>query len=703
MRFLYRLTPASLLLLASLYPAGAQSTAGVGFDPTPVDIPHVAKSAPRPVMGMDLLSIRDVEGVAISPDGKYVAFILGQAVYENNSERSGLFVVGTAPGSTARSLGTAGVPHWDRINQWVEEAPIWSLDSRYITYRTRMRNEDTWQVWRWDLGGGDPIRLTHVTGNVRSYQWSPEGTSLVLNVETLVDPSEREELSRKGILYDGSILAWQQLPLVDEVLATRHLEKQTWIHDLGSGEERKPTEQEQERSGPWVSDLPDPVKDRIGDSSKIEDAKVSPDGRKVAYRYEFEKPGQPQSFGYHLFLKPVRGGTPIDLTPDAYYVGQYWWSPDGGQIYYSMDPGNGHASTLMVAGVTGGAPHSALRSADPVGEFSMDASGRLLACTRENNTTPQQIALADVSSGAVETLVDPNPEFQNIELSPGVRMERTTQYGEAWFGQLVKPLDYQAGKRYPLIITTYRSGDYFQLGASGNENPIQVYAAHGFVVLAFDIEQLRTWRRGDFNDHLLDWASPVAGMEMAIDELSQKGIIDRGRVGIGGYSHGMDIVGYALTHTNLFRAASGGSVYDPYFYYMSGKVWQNQFANWGLGGWPEGKAKQRWEELASSLRADKIHAALLNNESDSEYVVDLSLQTSLEQLGKPVEMFIYPNELHRKNQPMHRLEIYERNLDWFRFWLEGEEDPSPDKVEQYERWRGLRKLQEQNQSNAPAN
>jgi hypothetical protein len=39
-----------------------------------------------------------------------------------------------------------------------------------------------------------------------------------------------------------------------------------------------------------------------------------------------------------------------------------------------------------------------------------------------------------------------------------------------------------------------------------------------------------------------------------------------------------------------------------------------------------------------------------------------------------------------------------RNLDWFRFWLKGEEDPDPAKAEQYARWRELRKLQEARQA-----
>jgi len=73
----------------------------------------------------------------------------------------------------------------------------------------------------------------------------------------------------------------------------------------------------------------------------------------------------------------------------------------------------------------------------------------------------------------------------------------------------------------------------------------------------------------------------------------------------------------------------------------------------------------------------------------------MALFTSLEKLHKPVELYIYTNELHIKNQPKHRYEIYERNVDWFRFWLQGYEDPDSAKAGQYVRWRELRKLQEE--------
>src|SRR5215213_1357773 len=78
-----------------------------GFDPAPVKIEPVTRIATlRPITSMDLLTLRDLKGMQISPDGKKVAFVVVQAVYDTNSYRSALFVVDTTPGSVPMNLGT---------------------------------------------------------------------------------------------------------------------------------------------------------------------------------------------------------------------------------------------------------------------------------------------------------------------------------------------------------------------------------------------------------------------------------------------------------------------------------------------------------------------------------------------------------------------------------------------------------------------
>ena len=59
-------------------------------------------------------------------------------------------------------------------------------------------------------------------------------------------------------------------------------------------------------------------------------------------------------------------------------------------------------------------------------------------------------------------------------------------------------------------------------------------------------------------------------------------------------------------------------------------------------------------------------------------------------------------EFRQKANPRLRLASESIHVDWFRFWLKGEEDTDPAKAEQYKRWRELRKLQEENDAKAKA-
>lgn len=63
---------------------------------------------------------------------------------------------------------------------------------------------------------------------------------------------------------------------------------------------------------------------------------------------------------------------------------------------------------------------------------------------------------------------------------------------------------------------------------------------------------------------------------------------------------------------------------------------------------------------------------------------------ALRRFGKPVEQVIYLCTTHIFSLPSHRKASLERNLDWFRFWLQNYEYPAPHKEEQYRRWRALK-------------
>jgi dipeptidyl aminopeptidase/acylaminoacyl peptidase len=689
----------TLVIAAGCVAANAQTEVkGVGFDSTPLELSDVQQAKARPVTSMDLLTIRDLHGVQISPDGKNVAFVVGQAIYETNSYKSGLFVVGTALGSIPISLGGAGPPRWDWLGDWIPEAPQWSPDSRYVAYR--LVTDGKWQVWKWNRDASHPTQLTHTPYDVQSFEWSPDGRRITFLVKKPVSKDAARRIEEHGILYDGTTTVFENKSVIAQQLERKPEETEIWVCDLASGQERQMSADERNQMEAWKQKLGEKVADfrvwAAGDFGNIVNPKVSPDAKKVIYRL-YDSPPVSGRRSQPLYLKTLDGGEAKQLTSGERPITDYWWGADSKQIYL-VQGGDGRSRDLSVASTDGGSPRRlSPRTSDFFDDYSVDSAATLAACVHENNTTPSEIAIIDLKSGEVRTLVNVNPQWKSLRTSSATRIEWVSSYGERGHGYLVKPLNYEEGHRYPLIVTTYRAGDNFLRGGGGDEYPIQVFAANGFAVLAWDEGySAAPPKDGDFDQAMLQYRWPLASLEAALKELEKMGIVDTKRTGLTGWSFGTEVTQFTISHSQLFQAAiaCGMGSSDPFFYYMAPKYWKQEFVKWGMGGWPEGEASKHWHEYSAALNARDIHAPLLSNASEDDFMFTFQLYTSLEQLRKPVEMFIYPYELHTKTQPKHRYEIYERNLDWFKFWLQNKEDSDSAKKGQYERWHGLRELHE---------
>ena len=94
--------------------------------------------------------------------------------------------------------------------------------------------------------------------------------------------------------------------------------------------------------------------------------------------------------------------------------------------------------------------------------------------------------------------------------------------------------------------------------------------------------------------------------------------------------------------------------------------------------------------MSAALNHDKIKAPVLMQFAEQEARNAIELYARLTNSPTPAEMYVYPDAEHFKTQPRHMYSVHQRNLDWFRFWLEGHEDSKPAKAGQYQRWRELR-------------
>ena len=164
------------------------------------------------------------------------------------------------------------------------------------------------------------------------------------------------------------------------------------------------------------------------------------------------------------------------------------------------------------------------------------------------------------------------------------------------------------------------------------------------------------------------------------------------RLGISGLSDGANTACYALIHApDVFAAASVASTtWNPILYYVAGPMFRPQLQWFGLKDPDSPGDTGQWRDLSIALNAETLRTPLLIQVSDAELLPETQTAAALRAHDKPFEMHVFPGEHHLKSQPRHRLSVYRRNVQWFDFWLKGEQDPDPVDDGQYSRWTLLR-------------
>jgi dienelactone hydrolase len=375
-----------------------------------------------------------------------------------------------------------------------------------------------------------------------------------------------------------------------------------------------------------------------------------------------------------------------------------WWLGNG-EVLFARDEGfllNDHALYSWRPGAS--EPRLLLRTADlfvSQGEGGCSVAATELICLYEGPAQPRRIVAIDAATGATRTIFDPNPPFNFDVGDPPRRLAFRTRGGVESYGYLVLPPGLRR-ERLPLVIVTYRCGGFLR-GGSGDEYPVFPIAARGFAVLCFSVPDV-DYERLQVSDwtSYLNWARGVGdpekrrvqeSLETAISQLSEERVIDPDRVAITGLSFGAETVLYALFHMpRLAAAIASGTEFGPSSNFLYGLSGREVLIPWGLGD----PASPRWDALSITRNAKAVRAPLLLNVADHEMINALHPSTALRDEHRAVEMYVFPNEYHIKWQPAHRLAIYNRNIDWLNFWLQGGEDPAPAKGEQYKRWRAMR-------------
>jgi hypothetical protein len=302
--------------------------------------------------------------------------------------------------------------------------------------------------------------------------------------------------------------------------------------------------------------------------------------------------------------------------------------------------------------------------------------------------------------GKVEKFEWDTPKFAWNE--PGGKLAGL--YPPRSYGYILYPPDFDPRRKYPVFIDPYIAKGFDPVGA---EHPLHAYAAAGIIVLrttfpAFD-RSIPGIGLSQLYSAELDYPHMTMLMEStlrALDVVAARGFIDERRVGIGGVSHGTFVPLYMVQkHDRLAAVSISSPHWGPLQYYSSTQKSRNATAPLeprakdNSTRRPEGRGEDFWNGIDIAEHVESVEAPILMQLAAHETYALVRLIRKLADAGKPYDTYVFPGETHIKWQAAHLHAIAQRNLDWFRFWLQDVEDPSPAKAEQYVRWRKLREQQ----------
>jgi dipeptidyl aminopeptidase/acylaminoacyl peptidase len=718
------------LLLVAAGAVFAHEGASLGH----LEIPTIPKAAPRPITTDDIAALRSIDTLQASPDGRHFAARVRQGNAATNRYRAAWFI-GEASGGSLRFIGDGGDIQFDEVGGVERTSAHWSPDGRWLVYK--VRSGDEVQLWRSSVMHGAAEQLTHNPGNVRDFAWGVKGDVIYFTAGLPRSQlaAQNEAKQRNGYNYDEDLSYYNEL-LLPRMRAADSSSPSAWLVTLSNGEEKPGGEHvaaalAAARRGGFV-DLRETMPVIAAGAAR---------NRQGALAW-FSSEGT-QTFAKRvMFSKSARAADPIACNAvDCFgHMVDLWWSKDGrhvlfwrreqigdgpragagGNFFQSWTPATGNVSTL-------------LHSLDEWFQECDLAQGDRLICVRETPSRPAHVVRIDLTTRQVVTIADVNPEFVNIELGRVERIEWETpefpwsQPGAALhgvfpkkaFGYILYPPDFDPRRTYPVFIQPYAAERFHDI--TRFEHPQHVYAANGFLVLnsQFPTPTQRApgilGRAAMQQLYSADLGFPNLSMcadstLRALDLLISRGIVDDSRVGIGGVSMGAYVPMFLLQRYNRIAAVSIASAgWSEANYYEPTRRGRAEMRGggargFGLDDWmprPDRDGRAFWERLDAAAHVEELEAPLLLNMAAAEVVASLRLMRELSAAHKPYDAYVFLDETHVKSQPAHLLAIQNRNLDWFRFWLQGYEDPVPSKQRQYARWRELRAMRDHNREGTP--
>ena len=647
-----------------------------------------SEAAPRVPTVDDLLTIKSVSGTQISPDGKWVAYTVGYGDFKQDAFITQIWLVASDSGKGFQL--TRG--------EKSSTNPKWSPDGQWLAFLSN-RVEDKNQVFLINPLGGEAQQLTKSETAINNFAWSEDGKMIAY---TATEPPPQPLKDRKEYFGDYDV--------VREGYSYVHL----WTFDVAEatktpvvGKQRTKKKDFSVDSFSWSPDgskivfsatvNPDLIQGatsdiyllKLGDDSvkKIvatpgpdSNPRFSPDGKQIVFSSAM---GNALYFASNsrLAVVSVAGGTPRSIT-DSFdeNPGLVEWKADG--IYFTGLQKT--ASHIFRADPAGG---RVVRLSQPedlmAGSFSLTRAGDRMAFVAGSPTSMNEVFVSEVKVFSPRKLTDMTEQARGLTLGTREVISWKSQDGAVIEGILIKPANFDAAKKYPLLCIIHGGPTGVDrpllLSPDARYYPSDIWAARGALVLKVNYRgsagygekfrklNMRNLGVGDAWDVL-----------SGVDYLISKGWVDKSKVACMGWSQGGYISAFLTTSTDRFVAISVGAGISNWSTYYYNTDITPFTINYLSNNPAEDPAIYEKTSPMSYIKTAKTPTLIQHGELDRRVPIAnaYELRQGLEDRGVKVEMVVYKGFGHGITKPKSMRAVMQHNLSWFNHFIWG--DPLPD-------------------------
>jgi dipeptidyl aminopeptidase/acylaminoacyl peptidase len=629
-----------------------------------------AQTAPTSPTVDQILSLKRAGSPELSPDGRFVAYTIREADWDDNAYQTQIWIADVRSGAN-RPLTRS---------RKSSQSPTWSPDGTRLAFVSD--RSDKRQIYVIDPTGGEAEALTSLEDGVSSLAWSPDGKSIAYAATEPKSESIKDRDKKYGEFHVADAdERMTHLSVIDVASrATRRLTSGAFTVGsfAWSPDSRRIAFDHSADSRPGSRDSADISIVTVGDATVrtlVSQAGPdthpvwSPDGSRIAFETTMANP----SFYYVnrvLAVVAADGGTPAAITSafdeDPTIVG---WKPNG-LFFGASDRTYAHLYRLDVATQT-------IAKVDPLDRVvttscSLSADGTSSACLRADATS-----MAEVVVGT-RTVTSLNAQTAGWTTSTLDVVSWKSQDGAAIEGILHKPADFDRTKRYPLLVVVHGgpTGVSRAVPFTSAIYPIDLWVPRGVLVLEpnyrgsagygekFRSLNVRNLGVGDAWDVL-----------SGIDALIAQGIVDRERVGVMGWSQGGYISAFLATHDAArFKAISvGAGISDWMTYYVNTDIhpFTRQYLKATPWDDPEIYAKT---SPITYIKQAKTPTLIQHGATDQRVPLPnaYELYQGLQDNHVPAKLIVYQGFGgigHGPSKPKSFRATMEHNLEWFDRYL----------------------------------